>query len=184
MSDTKFSTGAVRSADADKFSFTSLPMIGLLALARTAGEGAEKYGRFNYLQGMPLHDLLEHVFKHLVMFNAGDRSETHLAHAAWGLLVAMQEDVLRPDAHVEHMLGAGCSITPAMAEYMTKMKPVLSEKRANADADAFSWNIFDLPDVRKLREQRDAVNATATPAPRTDSHSPIKSTPEGYFPRS
>lgn len=169
MSDTKFTTGAVRSADAAKFSFTSLPMIGLLALARTAGEGGEKYGRFNYLQGMPLHDLLEHVFKHLVMFNAGDRSETHLAHAAWGLLVAIQEDVLRPEAHVPHMLGPGCSITPAMQAHMDAEKPILAKRRAeNAEAvklgepDDFTWNIFDLSDVQKLRGQRDAVRTVAT----------------------
>jgi hypothetical protein len=160
MSDTKFATGAVRSADAAKFSFTSLPMVGLLALARTAGEGAEKYGRLNYLQGMPVHDLLEHTFKHLVMYNAGDRSEPHLAHAAWGLLVAIQEEVLRPEAQVAHMLGAGCSITPAIQAHMDEQKPILAANRAERGPDAFTWNIYDLPDVRKLRDQRVAVNAT------------------------
>lgn len=161
MSDTKFETGSVRSSDAKDFSFTSLPPLGLLALARTAGEGASKYGRFNYLRGMPLYDLLEHSFKHMLMFNAGDRSEPHLAHAAWGLLTAIQEDVMRPEAHVPHMLGPGCTVTPAMIAYMEHEKPILAEKRANADADAYNWNIFDLAEVQKLRGQRDAVNATA-----------------------
>lgn len=163
MSDSKdaqSSTGAVRSSDTAKYSFTSLPMIGLLALARTAGEGAEKYGRFNYLRGLPIHETLDHVFRHLVMYCAGDRSEAHLAHAAWGLLNAIQEGVLRPEANVEHMLGPGCSITPAMSEYMDKMKPALAERRDKPDPDAFTWNIFDLTDVQKLRAQHDAVEST------------------------
>ncbi len=150
---TKFATGAVRSSDVSDYSFTSLPMVGLLALARTAGEGAAKYGRYNYLQGLPVHDLLDHAFRHIVMYTAGDRSEPHLAHAAWGLLVATQEEALNPNANEEHMLGPGSTIGEAMKRHMTEQKPILAKNRENPETD-FSWSVRSLKDVATLCEQR------------------------------
>lgn len=152
--DSKFDTGAVRSADRAKYAFTSLPPIGLLALARTAGEGAEKYGKFNYMQGMPIDDLLEHAILHIIMHRAGDRSEPHLPHAAWGLLVAAQEEILRPEAQQKHMLGPGCTINPAMQAYLNEQAPILAERRRNLDKDAFNWDLNKLPEVQKIVEQR------------------------------
>ena len=158
---THFDSGAVRSADVSEYSFTSLPMIGLLALARTAGEGAAKYGRFNYLRGMPIHDLLEHIAVHWTLYNAGDRSEPHLAHLAWGALTALQEEVLNPHAHQQHMLGPGMTIPPDMRAYMDKMKPVLEQNRAKArmeqqqtGKDPFAWTVSELAAVAKLLAQR------------------------------
>ena len=66
MSDSKQTTWAVRSADANHLDFASLPLIGLIGVARTAAEGAAKYGRFNYMLGVPVHNLLNHVIRPVV----------------------------------------------------------------------------------------------------------------------
>src|SRR5438552_3683984 len=89
-----FGTGAIRSADADHLDFTSLPLIGLIGVAKTAAEGGTKYGRFNYMLGMPAHECVKHAIRHLIMFAAGDRSEPHLSHAAWNCMTAEQSMVL------------------------------------------------------------------------------------------
>ena len=132
-------------------------MIGLLALGRTAGEGAAKYGRYNYLQGMPVHDLLDHAFRHLILYTAGDRTEPHIAHAAWGLLAAIQEEALRPEAHAAHMLGPGCSIGPEMKGELDRMRPILAKKRAEHGAEMSAWSVDELKDVKTLKNQADGV---------------------------
>ena len=156
--DSKFSTGAVRSGAVAHLSFTSLPMVGLIALARTAGEGAAKYGRFNYLLGMPVHDLLDHVFAHLVNYCSGDRTEPHLAHAAWGLLAAIQSQVLDPDLSAPHTLGPGSTITDAMRDHLAKNAADLAERRKSGEFDGLgNWNIADLPEVRTLLAARELI---------------------------
>ncbi len=161
VADTNFSTGAVRSAAVAHLSFTSLPMIGLLAVARTAGEGAEKYGRFNYMLGMPVHDLLDHVFTHLARYTAGDRSEPHMEHASWGCLVAVQSAVLNPELSAPHMLGPGSVLTKPMLDYIEAMKPILAaQRKAGAFEGSGDWKTSELPEVKALLDQRKPVVAS------------------------
>ena len=153
--DTKFDSGAVRSADAAHLDFTSLPLIGLLAVARTSGEGAEKYGRYNYMKGMPVHDLLNHVLRHIILFILGDRSEPHLEHAAWGLLAAIQSHTLDPEVSAPHLLGPGATITPTMREHMAEEAPVLAaRRRENQVRNPVPWFTSMLPEVVNLLHQR------------------------------
>ncbi len=104
----KFSTGAVRSSDAEATRYDLISPIGLEAVARTCAEGAEKYSDFNWERGMPVHDLLNHALRHIYRYLAGDRSEDHLPHAAWGLLAAIHSEQLWPELNEGTLRGPGC----------------------------------------------------------------------------
>ena len=105
----QFDTGAVRSSDADAVRYDLVSPIGLRRLAKTCHEGAEKYTPFNWEQGMPVGDLLNHAVRHVYLFLEGDRSEDHLGHAAWNLFGAMHSEELWPDLNKGRLRGPGCS---------------------------------------------------------------------------
>jgi hypothetical protein len=84
-----FPTGAVRSTDANGVRYDLVSVVGLRRLASTYAEGAAKYGAGNWRKGFPFSDLINHLQNHIELFKAGDASEDHLAHAAWGLFTLM-----------------------------------------------------------------------------------------------
>lgn len=98
---TEFSTGAVRSADATGVRYDLITPIGLRRVAETYKEGYDKYGAFNWEKGMPINDILNHGIRHIYEYLSGDRSEDHLAHAAWNLLAAMHMEETHPDLTTE-----------------------------------------------------------------------------------
>jgi len=108
----KFATGAVRSGDAEATRYDLVSPIGLEAVARTCAEGAAKYGDWNWESGMPVHDLLNHALRHLYQYLAGDRTEDHLPHAAWGVLAAIHSDKLWPHLNAGTLRGPGCARPP------------------------------------------------------------------------
>jgi len=85
----KYSSGAVRSSDAEATRYDLITPIGLAAVAAACAEGAAKYGDFNWEKGMPANDMLNHALRHVYLFLGGDRSEDHLGHAAWNLMAAI-----------------------------------------------------------------------------------------------
>src|SRR5258705_927516 len=89
-----FKTGAVRQTGVvgSKLARYDLLMetIGMRRLAATYGEGAIKYGDNNWKHGIPNSNLLNHTIAHLHSWSSGDRTEDHLAHAAWGLFAIME----------------------------------------------------------------------------------------------
>ncbi len=103
-----YTTGAVRSSDAEATRYDLISPIGLEAVARTCAEGAEKYSDFNWEAGMPVNDLLNHAIRHVYRYLAGDRSEDHLPHAAWGLLAAIHSEQLWPHLNAGTLRGPGC----------------------------------------------------------------------------
>lgn len=84
-----FSSGAVRSSDAEETRYDLISPIGLRAVAVACAEGAVKYGDFNWERGMPAGDMLNHAVRHIYLFLAGDRTEDHLGHAAWNVMGAI-----------------------------------------------------------------------------------------------
>lgn len=110
----EYDTGAVRSADCQSVRYDLISPIGLAALARTYAEGAEKFGAFNWENGMPVTDLLNHAIAHLYKFLGGDRSEEHLAHAAWNILGAIHSVEAWPHLNEKVLRGSNCS-PPTMA---------------------------------------------------------------------
>ena len=98
MSDVKqFPSGAVRSTDADNVRYDLITPIGLRRLAETYAEGARKYGDHNWLKGIPSNDLVNHAIRHIMLWQVGDTSEDHLAHAVWNLMALMHFEETRPD---------------------------------------------------------------------------------------
>lgn len=105
----EFETGAVRSADVDEERWDLISPIGLQALARTYAEGAKKFGAANWENGMPVTDLLNHGIAHIYKFLGGDRSEDHLAHAAWNILGAIHSLEKWPHLNDGQLRGPGCA---------------------------------------------------------------------------
>lgn len=91
----KFASGAVRGVDFPE-RFDLINPTGLRRLAETYGEGTLKYGDENWLKGIPNKNLMNHLMKHLNSYMLGDKSEDHLAHAAWGLFAIMHNEELLP----------------------------------------------------------------------------------------
>jgi len=92
-----FSTGATRGTDADNARFDLITPIGLRRLAETCAEGAKKYGDFNWEKGIPATQMLNHAIRHLYLWLQGDRSEDHLAHAAWNTLGVCHFEEVMPE---------------------------------------------------------------------------------------
>lgn len=70
--------------------FTEIPIEGWRRVAETYKEGADKYGEYNYLKGMPVSDLLNHAIDHLRCQIGGIGDEgTDLQHASWGFIAAI-----------------------------------------------------------------------------------------------
>jgi hypothetical protein len=85
-----------------------IPREGLNAIAEACHEGALRYSDYNWEQGMPAHDLLNHAIRHIYLFLAGDRSEPHLGHAAWNLLAAIHSHELWTELNDGKLRGPGC----------------------------------------------------------------------------
>lgn len=152
---TKFATGAVRSADANHLDWASIPWIGLFGVARTAAEGREKYGRFNYLQGMPIPDSFNHVMTHLAKCALGNWHGSDLDHAIWGLLNIRQQLILNPQADASELLSPGATIPPEMQKRLNDERDVLSAKReAGEFKDSDRWELRDLPQIQEILKQR------------------------------
>jgi hypothetical protein len=111
----EYDTGAVRSADCDNVRYDLISPIGLRALARTYAEGAEKFGAGNWENGMPVTDMLNHAIAHIYNFLGGDRSEEHLAHAAWNLLGAIHSMELWPHLNKDLLRTENCGAPPNVA---------------------------------------------------------------------
>lgn len=93
----KFDTGAVRGTDANGTRFDLISPHVLQALAETYAEGAKKYGDDNWLKGIPSKDLMNHALRHINLWQLGDTSEDHLAHAMWNLGAIIHFTKTRPE---------------------------------------------------------------------------------------
>ena len=65
--------------------------VALIALARVAGMGADKYDSFNYLKGYDWSLCFDAMMRHALLFWAGEdldeeSGQPHMAHAAWHAL--------------------------------------------------------------------------------------------------
>jgi hypothetical protein len=144
----EFLGGARRSGSAESYRFDLIHPVAWIALARVCGEGADKYGPFNWERGMPVHDLMNHALAHYAMWLAGDRSEPHLEHAAWNAMACIVSDTLWPDLNVAHKRGPGCELTRPMLDHQEEMDPALAEhRRVTLDPE---WTTATLAKVRAI----------------------------------
>jgi hypothetical protein len=66
-----------------------LPPNAVLRISRILGEGAPKYGEWNWLK-TTVGENINHALIHLLAYSAGDRSDDHIGHAACRLLFALE----------------------------------------------------------------------------------------------
>lgn len=109
----EYDTGAVRSADCEQTRYDLISPIGLQRLAETYAEGAQKFGAFNWENGMPVTDLLNHAIAHIYKFLGGNRDEDHLSHAAWNLLGAIHSMEKWPHLNEQWLRDAQGNCPPA-----------------------------------------------------------------------
>lgn len=89
-----FPTGAVRDDRGGKGRFDLLSPIALKRLARHYEAGAVKYADRNWEKGIPLSRSLDSALRHLFAFLEGDRTEDHLAAAAWNVFAIMHTEAM------------------------------------------------------------------------------------------
>jgi hypothetical protein len=155
----EYDTGAVRSADCDNIRYDLITPIGLRALAKTYAEGAEKFGAFNWENGMPVTDLLNHAIAHIYNFLGGDRSEDHLAHAAWNVLGAIHSLEMWPTMNAEMLRGANC-VVPRAAVVPAQNATAVTESVAEIVPSATTRSLT-------IEQLRQALDAAAT-GPKTE----------------
>lgn len=71
--------------------------VAIRRIGEAYGEGNGKYGACNWMKGFQQSVYLNHALEHLINYTAGDRSEDHLAHAAWNLCSLMWVEHHKPE---------------------------------------------------------------------------------------
>lgn len=94
-------TGATRSTDKDNVAYHLISPIALKVLAQVLKEGGQKYGDYNWENGFPVTDILNHAIGHIYDFLSGDRSEDHLGHAFTNLMFAIHSMKLWPELNTD-----------------------------------------------------------------------------------
>lgn len=92
----EFSTGAVRDASYGKGLPSAIPPRALMRLARRFEDGAAKYKRDNWKQGIPLSRYVDSLYRHLWAFMEGDATEDHLGAIIWNAVCLSEtHDMIR-----------------------------------------------------------------------------------------
>ena len=79
--------GGKRIPLADRFDL--IPAKALIQVAKAMGEGSVKYGDNNWRK-LPRTVIANHMLRHVILWQSGDRSEPHLGHAAANLLMLLE----------------------------------------------------------------------------------------------
>ena len=79
--------GGKRVPLADRFDL--IPAKALIQVAKAMGEGSVKYGDNNWRK-LPRTVIANHMLRHVILWQSGDRSEPHLGHAAANLLMLVE----------------------------------------------------------------------------------------------
>lgn len=92
-----FPSGMVRDVQDGKPRFDLIPVEGLHRLADLYARGAEKYGEDNWKKGQPYSRAYASLFRHLIQWREGDRSEDHIAAVAWNAMALMYYEEQMPE---------------------------------------------------------------------------------------
>jgi hypothetical protein len=93
----EFETGAVRDMSEGKGLPVCFPPDALLRLSKHYENGAKKYGKFNYMKGLPVSSFIDSALRHLLKYMTGCDNEDHLSAAAFNILGAMQMEEVKPE---------------------------------------------------------------------------------------
>ncbi len=100
---TEFDTGAVRDAMSGKGMPSLVPPAAIRSLARRFEDGATKYGRDNWLKGIPLSRYQDAIIRHTLAAAEGQDDEDHLGAVLWNAAAWIEterriESQLLPDS--------------------------------------------------------------------------------------
>lgn len=84
-----FPTGMVRDVQEGKPRYDLIPVGPLRRVADLYARGAEKYGDHNWTLGQPYSRAYASLFRHLIAWREGDRSEDHLAGVIFNAMALM-----------------------------------------------------------------------------------------------
>ena len=96
----EFNTGAVRDASKGKGIPSAIPPRALLKLARRFEDGAAKYERDNWKQGIPLSRYVDSLYRHLWAYMDGDQTEDHLGAIIWNAVCLSETDDMITDGEL------------------------------------------------------------------------------------
>lgn len=90
----EFQTGSLRDTNEGKPRYDLISIHGLKRLADLMARGAKKYGERNWEKGQPVSRFYESLFRHLIAYREGDRSEDHLAAITFNTfgIIHMEEE--------------------------------------------------------------------------------------------
>lgn len=88
--------------DAAKIPLDLLPSEALFRIAEVLAQGAKKYGRNNWRNGLSYSRLIAAALRHLLAFNAGENLDpetnlSHLCHASCCLLFLIEQLKTHPE---------------------------------------------------------------------------------------
>lgn len=92
-----FASGMVRDTQEGKPRYDLIPTEGLRRLADLYARGAEKYDDDNWKKGQPFSRAYASLFRHMIQWREGDRSEDHLAAVAWNAMALMYYEEVKPE---------------------------------------------------------------------------------------
>lgn len=93
----EFETGMVRDTQEGKARFDLIPTESLRRLADLYSRGAIKYEENNWKKGQPLSRAYASLYRHLIQWREGDRSEDHMAAVAWNAFAIMFYEETMPE---------------------------------------------------------------------------------------
>ena len=97
-----FETGSLRDTDEGKPRYDLISTVGLTRVAQLMAKGAEKYGERNWELGQPTSRFYASMFRHMMAWANGERTEDHLAAVVFNAMGIMhmeervENDLLPP----------------------------------------------------------------------------------------
>lgn len=134
----KFSTGSHRGSEAGKPRYDLIPHEALYRLAMLYSRGTA-YGEDNWRLGQPLRRVYSSLFRHLMAWASGDRSEDHLAAVIWNAISLMihEQDIKKGVLDIN------------LADKMPEVRQALVNEMKEAwELDNKAWE-FDNPNAIK-----------------------------------
>lgn len=86
----EFGTGALRDTGEKKGYPSLIPAEPLRRLAKHYQNGADKYGKHNWMLGIPLSRYYDSLFRHLMAIRDGEDDEDHEAAVLWNMVSFME----------------------------------------------------------------------------------------------
>lgn len=93
----RFDSGMVRDTQDGKPRYDLIPVQSLKRLADLYTRGAIKYDDNNWQKGQPYSRAYASLFRHVIAWREGDRSEDHLAAVAWNAFALMWYEENKPE---------------------------------------------------------------------------------------